>query len=136
MDSWAVAGRQEAVRSEYVKVKDRTGGDRSETVYRAMDRVLEAEGEAQASIEACRLEASLILSKARNQARRVSEHAQRRISRVRKVRDTGTTDRIEAIRRDAEAERATEDSVTGETKLIRSAARRLAKRLTTPNGCE
>ena len=117
-------------------MKDRTGGDRSETVYRAMDRVLEAEGEAQASIEACRLEASLILSKARNQARRVSEHAQRRISRVRKVRDTGTTDRIEAIRRDAEAERATEDSVTGETKLIRSAARRLAKRLTTPNGCE
>lgn len=133
---WAVAGRREAVRSEYVKVKDRTAGDRSETVYRAMDRVLEAESEAQASIEACRLEASLILSKARNEARRFSERAQSRIGRVRKVCDTGTANRIEAIRRDAEAERATEDSVTGETELIRSAARRLAERLTTPNGCE
>ena len=133
-DSWVFVGRKEAVRSEFVKVKDRTGGDRSETVYRAMDRVLEAEGEAQASIEACRLEASLILSKARNQARRVSEHAQRRISHVRNVCDTKTADCIEAIRRDAE--RAAEDSVTGETELIRRAARRLAKRLTTPNGCE
>ena len=134
--SWALAGRNEAVRSEYVKVKDRTGGDRSETVCRAMDRVLEAEGEAQASIEACRLEASLILSKARNEARRFSERAQSRISRVRKVCDTGTADRLEAIRRDAEAERATEDSLTGETELIRNAARCLAERLTTPDGCE
>ena len=134
--SWALAGRNEAVRSEYVKVKDRTGGDRSETVCRAMDRVLEAEGEAQASIEACRLEASLILSKARNETRRFSERAQSRISRVRKVCDTGTADRLEAIRRDAEAERATEDSLTGETELIRNAARCLAERLTTPDGCE
>jgi vacuolar-type H+-ATPase subunit H len=130
------AGRKAAAASEYVKVKDRTGGDRSETVYRAMDRVLEAESEAQASIEACRLEASLILSKARNEARRSSEHAQSRIRRVRKVCDAGTADRIQAICQDAEAERATEDSVTGETELIRNAARRLAERLTTPDGCE
>jgi vacuolar-type H+-ATPase subunit H len=136
VDSRAVAGRKAAAASEYVKVKDRTGGDRSETVYRAMDRVLEAESEAQASIEACRLEASLILSKARNEARRSSEHAQSRIRRVRKVCDAGTADRIQAICQDAEAERATEDSVTGETELIRNAARRLAERLTTPDGCE
>jgi cell division GTPase FtsZ len=101
-----------------------------------MDRVLEAEAEAQASIEACRLEASLILSKARNEIRRFSERAQSRIKRVRKTFDTGTADRLEAIRRDAEAERATEDSGAGETELIRRAARRLAERLTTPDGCE
>jgi DNA-binding ferritin-like protein len=117
-------------------VADRTDGDRFGKVHLAMDHVLKAESEARASIEACGVEANRILAEARRQARRVTERAHQRINRVREASDRATADRIAEIHRGAEKQQATVASETEETRLIRSAARRLAERLTAPDGYE
>ena len=115
---------------------DRTDGDRFGRVHRAMDHVLKAESEARASMEACRLEANRILSEARRQARRITERTHDRISQVRQACDRAASSQIQTIHREAEAQRAAAESETGETGLIRNAARRLAMKLTTPDGHE
>lgn len=110
---------------------ERQSEDRSETVHRAMDHVLEAENEARASLEACRQEAGRILAEARRRARKLTDRTHRRIAAVRRSCATRTREEITAIRRHAEEERGDTRRVARDSELITAATHTVAERLTT-----
>ncbi len=113
---------------------DRKSEDRSETVHRAMDRVLEAEDKARASLEACRQETGRILAEARRQARKITDRAHRRIAAVRRSCTTRTREEIAEIRKQAEEERRDARRVARKSELITAATHTVAERLTTNDG--
>ena len=95
-------------------------------VAAAMDRVLTAEREALAALEACRSEADRTLEAARREARAILEHAERIARDIH-----GRTERLAITRGQHLAEKAAqEDARPAASDPLASALERLAARMT------
>lgn len=101
-------------------------------VRAAMDRVLDAEREAQAEIERAHETARALLREARDGVRRIEERARARQARIHAACDVRAAASIESLRR--EAGLAAPDSTDArEAALVAAACRRLAAILTEPS---
>lgn len=103
-----------------------SGPDGPGEVAEAMNRVLDAEREALAEVEACRVESDKSLEAARHEARSILERAERVAREIHARTERLATARA---RRIAEAARDDEDDRSRQN-LLESAVSRLAARMT------
>ena len=107
---------------------------RFETIREAMDAVLEAERDAQATLAGIHKKADEILAGAREITREIQARTQNRITRMHTSCETRTADQVTAMKRKAVEALGSANHSHDESAAIQQAVLRLAERMTTPHG--
>lgn len=98
----------------------------------AIDEVLVAETAARQAMEACSQEAEAILEAAREDARRINRIATARLTRLHTRCDQLVTDRVDGLRAAARKDAVRTELDAADGKLLASAVKHLAARMTRP----
>jgi vacuolar-type H+-ATPase subunit H len=113
-------------------MKQKTGsGDASTSAASAINRVLEAEGQARQAVQSCSRDAETMLREARATAKRIVEHADRRISLIHHRTSAALDKTIGELERDQQLKVSQFDSSVVDMKAVTAVVEEIARLLTT-----